>query len=116
VGHGTRNTGHDEKRPTTLTGPSAFAREVEGGIELRIKVVPGASRSEIAGVLGDRLKVRVAAPAESGKANRAAIELLQEWLGVRKVEIVGGLSSPEKTVRVEVSEPGTLLLRLTAHG
>jgi uncharacterized protein (TIGR00251 family) len=116
VGHGTRNTGRDEKRPTTLTGPPAFAREVEGGIELRIKVVPGASRSEIAGVLGDRLKVRVAAPAESGKANRAAIELLQKWLGVRKVEIVGGLSSPEKTVRVEVSEPGPLLLRLTARG
>lgn len=77
-----------------------FARPVEGGIELWIKVVPGASRSEVAGLLGDRLKVRVAAPAEGGKANRAVVEVLREWLGVRGVEIVSGTSSSEKTVRV----------------
>ena len=77
-----------------------FARAVEGGIELWIKVVPGASRSEIAGVLGDRLKVRVAAAAEGGKANRAVVQVLREWLGVRGVQIVSGSSSPEKTVRV----------------
>lgn len=71
-----------------------------GGIELSIKVVPGASRSEVVGALGDRLKVRVAAPAEGGKANRAVVEVLREWLGVRGVEIVAGASSPEKTVRV----------------
>ena len=77
-----------------------FARPVEGGMELWIKVVPGASRSEIAGVLGDRLKVRVAAPAEGGKANRAVVAVLREWLGVRGLEIVSGSSSSEKTVRV----------------
>jgi uncharacterized protein (TIGR00251 family) len=62
--------------------------------------VPGASRSEIAGILGDRLKIRVAAPPEAGKANRALIELLRGWLGVRDVEIASGASSPEKTVVV----------------
>jgi hypothetical protein len=77
-----------------------FARAIEGGWELAIKVVPGASRTEIAGVLGKRLKVRVAAPAEGGKANRALLRLLVEWLGVRDVEIVAGESSAEKTVRV----------------
>jgi uncharacterized protein (TIGR00251 family) len=78
----------------------SFARAVEGGIELSIKVVPGASRSEVAGVLGDRLKVRVAAPAEGGRANRAVVELLKDWLGAREVEIVAGPSGREKTVRV----------------
>jgi uncharacterized protein len=73
---------------------------MDGTIELAIKVVPGASRSAIAGVLGDRLKVRVAAPAEGGKANRALVRLLAEWLGVREVEIIAGGSSAEKTVRV----------------
>ena len=63
-------------------------------------MVPGASRSGIAGVLGDRLKVRVAAPPEGGKANRALVELLSRWLGVRDVEIVAGHSTAEKTVRV----------------
>ena len=78
----------------------AFARAVEGGLELAVKVVPGASRTEVAGPLGDRLKVRVAAPPEGGKANRALVRVLSQWLGVRDVEIVAGHSSAEKTVRV----------------
>lgn len=69
-------------------------------LEVRVKVVPGARRSEIVGPLGDRLKVRVAAPAESGKANRALIELLREFLEAREIEIVAGHSAPEKIVRV----------------
>lgn len=77
-----------------------FARQADGSIELRIKVVPGASRTEIAGVLGDRLKVRVAAPPEGGKANRAVVELLQEWLGASDVEIVAGSGNAQKTVRI----------------
>jgi hypothetical protein len=81
---------------------------VEDGIELRVKVVPGASKSEIVGALGDRLKVRVAAPAERGKANRAVVEILRKWLGVRDVEIVSGHSNREKTVRVRGMSPGTV--------
>jgi uncharacterized protein (TIGR00251 family) len=77
-----------------------FARAVEGGFDLAIKVVPGASRTEVVGLLGNRLKVRVAAPAEGGKANRALVQVLSQWLGVRDVEIVAGHSSAEKTVRV----------------
>ena len=69
-------------------------------MELDVKVVPGASRSEIVGPLGNRLKIRVAAPAEGGKANRALVKVLSEWLGTRAVEIVAGVSGPEKTVRV----------------
>lgn len=69
-------------------------------LELRVKVVPGARRSEVVGPLGDRLKVRVAAPAESGKANRALIDLLREFLDAREIEIVSGRSSPEKVVRI----------------
>ncbi len=34
---------------------------------VRVKVVPGASRSEVVGVHGDRLRVRIAAPPEAGK-------------------------------------------------
>lgn len=69
-------------------------------MELDVKVVPGASRTEIVGPLGNRLKIRVAAPAEGGKANRALVDLLREWLGTRDVEIVAGASGPEKSVRV----------------
>ncbi len=69
-------------------------------MELRIKVVPGASRSEIVGVLGDRLKIRIVAPPEKGKANQALLLLLADWLGTKNVELVAGRGNAEKTVRV----------------
>lgn len=69
-------------------------------MEIDVKVVAGASRSEIVGLLGNRLKVRIAAPAEEGKANRALVKLLRERLSAREVEIVAGHSRAEKTVRI----------------
>jgi uncharacterized protein (TIGR00251 family) len=67
--------------------------------------VPGATRTEIVGPLGDRLKVRVAAPAEGGRANRAVTDLVREWLGAEEVEIVAGASSARKTLRVRGVTP-----------
>lgn len=74
----------------------------EGGSLIGVKAVPGASRDAIAGVLGERLKVRISAPPEGGKANKAICELIAAHLGrkSRDVEIVGGQTSPEKHVRV----------------
>ena len=78
----------------------SFVRPIAGGIELALKVVPGASRPGIVGVLGDRLKVRVAAPPERGKANREVVALLRDWLGTKQIEIVAGHARAEKTARV----------------
>ena len=74
-----------------------------GGVTIRLKAVPGAKRDEIAGVLGDRLKVRVTAPPEGGRANKAICALIAGALGASKkdVSVVAGLTSAEKTVRVE---------------
>ena len=77
-----------------------FVRSTAEGIEIAVKVVPGASRPGIAGVLGNRLKVRVAEPPEGGKANRAVERLIAEWLDVRGARIVAGQGRPEKTVAV----------------
>ena len=72
---------------------------------LSIKVVPGASRDQVSGMLGDRLKVRISAPAEGGKANKAVCRLIAGLLGIKAgaVEVVNGKTSPEKVVRVRVS-------------
>jgi len=80
-----------------------IARDHEGAALVSIKAVPGARRDEIVGPLGDRLKVRVSAPPEGGKANRAIRELLAGELGVKPaaVSVVRGHGSAEKTVRVE---------------
>lgn len=73
------------------------------GVTIDIKAVPGARRSEVAGWLGDRLKVRVSAPPEDGRANRAICELLAAGLGIRPeaVKVVRGASNPQKTLSIE---------------
>lgn len=69
---------------------------------LDVKVVPGARRDQIAGPLGDRLKVRVSAPPEDGRANKAVCGLIAGVLGLRasEVTVIAGPASPEKTLRI----------------
>ncbi len=92
----------------------SWARTVAGGVELRLKVVPGASRSAVAGVLGDRLKVRIAAPPEDGRANRAVEELLSRLAG-SACSVVSGHASPLKTVVVRGAEEAALRTALTTR-
>ena len=68
-----------------------------------VKAVPGASRDEIAGVIGDRLKVRVSAPAEGGKANKAICAAVAQTLGLKpkQVTVETGSTSRQKTVRLQ---------------
>ena len=76
-------------------------------ILIPIKAVPGARRDEVVGMLGERLKVRVSAPPEDGRANKAICTLIAAALGVkpRQVEVVAGSTSPEKTLRIEGADP-----------
>lgn len=69
---------------------------------LSIKVVPGSSRSGIAGWLGGTLRIRVSVPAERGKANAAVEALLGKALEVPRdgVKIISGRSSPRKIVEI----------------
>ena len=79
----------------------------DDAILIRVKAVPGAKRNEIAGILGEgeqaRLKVRVSAPPEGGKANKAICKIVAKALGVkaRDVSLVIGQTNPEKTLRIE---------------
>lgn len=75
-------------------------------ILIRVKAVPGASRDEIAGVLGDRLKVRVSAPPEGGRANEAIVRLIEAALRLPRgsVEVEKGHASPAKQVRIRGSD------------
>lgn len=69
-------------------------------MKLSVKVIPGASSDNIAGWLGDTLKIRVQAPPEGGKANAAVIRLLAARLGIpeKRIAIVQGLTSSRKVV------------------
>jgi len=68
-----------------------------------VKDVPGSSRNQNVGWLGDALKVKVTAPPEKGKANEAVVELLASTLGIntKDIEVESGHSSPSKIVAIK---------------
>ena len=72
------------------------------GVILRLHIQPGARKTEIAGLHGEALKIRLAAAPVDGKANACLIEYLARQLGVAKsaVELISGDTSRAKRVRV----------------
>jgi uncharacterized protein (TIGR00251 family) len=91
-----------------MTTAPSFARPHAEGCLLSLKVVPGASRGRIVGVMADGiLKVAVSKPPAGGQANEAVLSLLATALGVsrRSVELVQGSTSPRKTVLVHGITP-----------
>jgi uncharacterized protein (TIGR00251 family) len=87
---------------------------IEGGVQLAVRVVPGGSRDQVVGPRGDALKVKVSAPAEGGKANKAVWALLAETLGVsrRNVSVEAGRGTPRKRIAVRGIDPATAAARL----
>ena len=76
--------------------------ETDGTITLSIRVVPRASRTEIAGFHDGALRVRVAAPPVDGAANEELVRGLAKLLEVppREVEILRGHTGRVKQVRL----------------
>lgn len=75
---------------------------VAGGVRLRVRVQPRASRTECAGLVGHELKIRVAAPPVDGAANDALVRFLAALLGVSRsaVMLVAGVSRRSKVFEV----------------
>ena len=69
---------------------------------LRVRVVPGAARTQLVGRLGDAWKLRVHAAPERGLANHAVVALLAETLGLPRadVRVVAGHTTRDKLVEV----------------
>lgn len=82
-------------------------------IRIRVFVQPRASRPGVAGVHGDALKVRVAAPPEDGRANDEVCHLLARALRVhrRAVVVSAGHTSRAKTVEVGCPDAATAAAR-----
>ncbi len=72
------------------------------GIRLFVKVVPGSSRTALAGELDGMLKIKVASPAEKGKANQCLTAYLGRLFGVRKnqIKILSGTTTPVKQLQI----------------
>jgi hypothetical protein len=79
-------------------------------VVLTLHVQPGARQTLVAGRYGNGVKLRVAAPPESGRANAAVLRLLAETFGVprRNVTLEAGHTSRQKRVRVQDVDPAAL--------
>lgn len=91
-----------------------WARRTGDGWLIAVHAQPGAKKSEIAGLHGESLKVRVAAPAVDDKANHALVAFIAERVGVArsKVRVLRGERSREK--QIEISAPDVDAERLLA--
>lgn len=82
-------------------------------LTLTLHIQPGAKRSEIAGLHGEALKIRLAAPPIEGRANEALLRFIADLFAVslRQVELRQGGQSRHKVVAVSGSrvDPQSLL-------
>ena len=94
---------------SSASAPSIL--ENAAGVVFTAKIVPGSSRTVVAGILGEMIKIRVAAAPEKGKANECLIGYLARQLGVKKnaIEILSGHTHPVKQVKVAGIPAGALL-------
>ena len=85
----------------------------DGSLLLSLHIQPGAKRSEVAGLHGEALKIRLAAPPVDGKANACLIEFVAERLGLPRaaVSLKSGQTSRRKLLQVE-SPPADAARRL----
>ncbi len=88
------------------------------GVRLTLHIQPHASRTELAGMHGDALKVRIAAPPVDGAANAVLAEFLARILLVPRssVSVVAGASSRRKRVTVTGIDVASALGRLGLGG
>lgn len=73
---------------------------VPGGVRLRLRVQPRASRTEVVGPHGGELRIRLAAPPVDGAANAELVRFLADRLGVptRAVTLAKGAAGRRKVV------------------
>ena len=92
---------------------SAWYRRNGDILTLTLHIQPGAKRTAVAGLHGDALKIRLAAPPIEGRANEALLKFIAESFGVplRQVELKQGGQSRHKVVAVTGSRvaPESLL-------
>lgn len=96
--------------PSTPSASAQPFRLKDEAVVLRVKVMAGAGRNQVAGVRAGELAVRIQAPALEGRANRELRRFLARALGlsVSRVEIVSGETSPHKTLRLPGAAAGAL--------
>ena len=85
---------------------------------LSIRVLPRASRNEVAGLVGDTLKIKLTAPPVEGEANEACLVFLAKLLDLApsRLAIIQGERSRNKVVRITGLTQDEVHARLAKRG
>ena len=91
-------------------------RQTTAGVELDVRVIPRAKRTEAAGLRNGTLLIRLAAPPVDGAANTALVAFLASTLGVpsRAVQLLSGERGRQKRILIAgamVAQVESALLR-----
>jgi len=72
-------------------------------VRVEVYIQPRAAKTELAGVHGHSIKIRIAAPPVENAANHALIEFVAECLGIakRRVRLVSGATSRKKVLEID---------------
>jgi uncharacterized protein (TIGR00251 family) len=89
-------------------------QEIDRGVLMVVKVVPGSSRTDVCGPFGEMLKIKVSAAPERGKANQCLVRFLAQRLGLKKsaIRIIAGQTSTVKQILVSGISAEMLLEKL----
>ncbi len=104
--------------PAPASDEDGVMRAHPEGTVVRLRVVAGARRTELAGVAGQALRVRVAAPPAQGRANAAILGYLAGLVGLRArdLQITAGERARDKLVLVRGRSPGQVRASLLDPG
>lgn len=79
-----------------------YIKKTKNSFLLSIRVEPRSSKSEIVGLHGEKLKIKIKAPPVDNKANKEVIALLADTLKIKKadISIAFGKNSKDKIVEI----------------
>ena len=94
----------------------AIAPHAEGCL-LAVRAQPGARKAGVMGEQAGALKVAVTAPPADGRANQALVELLRDWLGLKRsqVELASGATNRNKQFLIRGLTPDELRVMIQAR-
>lgn len=87
------------------------------GTLVAVRAQPGARKNAVGGEHGGALKVAVTAPPEDGRATAAVVDLLREWLGLKRseVELAAGATNRNKQILIRGRTPEEVAALLAAR-
>lgn len=97
-----------------MTMDLPWLKKNKESISIALHVQPNARKTEIAGLHGDRLKIRISVPPVEGKANRELCRWLARQLGVNRshISLITGEGCRDKLVRIKTDSKQMQIVKL----